>query len=143
MPGASADAQTGFAFATIDSRDGSLRYARTGAYPRIVISSSRTVLSETLAPVRGRALPLVQGSAVIAAGDHVLLFTDGIGRKLSADGKGEAGRTLAKMAAEHHDAENLSRSVLAASRCEEAPDDLTIVVIRVESVGQPALEVVA
>jgi hypothetical protein len=143
MPGASADARTGFAFVTIDSRDGALQYARTGAYPRIVISSARTVLSETLAPIRGRALPLLQGSAAMAAGDRVLLFTDGIGRKLSANGDAEADSTLAKMAAEHQDAERLSRRVLAASRYDEAPDDLTIVVIRVESVGQSALEVVA
>jgi hypothetical protein len=33
--------------------------------------------------------------------------------------------------------------VLAASRYDEAPDDLTIVVIRVDSVGESALEVVA
>jgi serine phosphatase RsbU (regulator of sigma subunit) len=79
----------------------------------------------------------------MAAGDRVLLFTDGIGRKLSANGDAEADSTLAKMAAEHQDAERLSRRVLAASRYDEAPDDLTIVVIRVESVGQSALEVVA
>ena len=126
---------TEFAFATIDTVRGEFRYARTGVYPKVLLASARAPLIERLVPVEGRREPIASGSAKLEPGDHVLLFTDGIGRRLESPEKLRFDRTTG--------AEEARKRIMAVTKRTSEPDDLTVVVVQVTSVGAAAWEGVA
>jgi hypothetical protein len=126
---------TEFAFATIDTVRGEIRYARTGVYPKVLLASARAPLIERLVPVEGRREPIASGSAKLEPGDHVLLFTDGIGRRLESPEKLRFDRTTG--------AEEARKRIMAVTKRTSEPDDLTVVVVQVTSVGAAAWEGVA
>jgi hypothetical protein len=135
-----------FAFAVIDSVACEVRYARTGAYPKVVIASAGGALgTERLVPVKGRTEPIAAGCAPLSAGDYVVLFTDGIGRRLAAaGGQGtpeEIAGTLATRGSRN--AEELRERFLAAARSPADPDDLTVVVVQMLARQASVLGVVA
>jgi sigma-B regulation protein RsbU (phosphoserine phosphatase) len=154
-PDASRSSLTDFAFASIDTIAGEIRYARTGAYPKIVVVSASTVVaSERLVPVSGRQSPISEGRARLVAGDHVILFTDGIGRRLALGNRKpeEAAaallsRTKRQISGEVATADQIGQRFFAATKTSLEPDDLTLVVIQIKAAGQlesaPALRVVA
>lgn len=118
-------AATHVAYAIIDTAAGTLRYARTGDYPRVLAGS--TLSSEQKFEI-GSGTTLYEGSANLRTGDTVLLFTDGIARRVRTTGPTAADgilKALAKKRREH-----------------ELEDDLTAVVVRVTRAGV-AMEVVA
>lgn len=139
-------ALTDFAFASIDIERGELRYARTGAYPKVVLASKSGVrATERLVPVRGRTKPIAEGVAALAAGDHVLLFTDGIGRRLAAGGAPaeDVATALATRTAGSGTADVVRDRFLGTGKESTDPDDLTVVVVRVHAVGAAAVAGVA
>lgn len=119
LESAGAGAPTHVAYAEIDTEAATIRYARTGEFPRVLLS--RTLGSEQKLEAPGGASAVYEGSANLAAGDTVLLFTDGIARKVSTNGTAAVG--------------NIMR-VLARKRGEaELDDDLTAIVIQVIETG--------
>jgi len=80
----------GFLFAVIDPGDGTLRYARTGSYPSLLVS--RQAMSDKLISpqesilkfksILGQSKDVVvtEGSIRIELGESVVFFTDGIAR---------------------------------------------------------------
>jgi hypothetical protein len=124
-----------FAFATVDTVHGEIRYARTGTYPKVLIPRTRSATIERLVPVQGRQDPITAGSASLEPGDYILLFTDGVGRPLESSGNLKFDRSTG--------AEEARKRVMALAKRGGEPDDLTVIVVQVHSVGVAALEVVA
>jgi serine phosphatase RsbU (regulator of sigma subunit) len=146
---------TDFAFASIDTVAGEIRYARTGAYPKVVVVSANAVVaSERLVPVIGRQSPISEGRARLAPGDCVILFTDGIGRRLAVGNRkpedaaaAVLSRTKRQISGEVATADQIGQKFFAATKTSLEPDDLTLVVIQMKTGAQlestPALRVVA
>ena len=158
-PTAGRSSLTDFAFASIDTVAGEIRYARTGAYPKVVVVSanavaSQRVASERLVPVTGRQSPISEGRARLTSGDHVILFTDGIGRRLALGNRRPEdaaaallSRTKGQISGEVATADQIGQRFFAATKGSLEPDDLTLVVIQIKAVGElestAALRVVA
>jgi serine phosphatase RsbU (regulator of sigma subunit)/MFS family permease len=129
---------TDFAFASIDTRAGEIRYARTGSYPKVVVVSAASVVaSEKMVPVKGRVSPLSEGRATLLPGDHVVLFTDGMGRRLAAGNRKpeEAAAVLIprQATAEPGSADRVRERFFRDTKASTEPDDLTLVVIRMQA----------
>ena len=116
---------THVAYAIIDTVEGSIRYARTGDYPRVVLPTALT--KEQRVETAGRAI--FEGAARLRGGDTVLLFTDGIARRARTTGIGAA--------------ENILKALAKKRREHELEDDLTAVVVRVTRIDVAREEVVA
>jgi predicted membrane protein len=126
LEGAGAGAETHVAYAVLDAAAGTIRYARTGDYPRVVVMGALS--GEQKVELPGRGSVIYEGGANLRTGDTVLLFTDGIARRVRTTSPAAAAgilKALAKKRREH-----------------ELEDDLTAVVIRVLRVGS-AMEGVA
>jgi serine phosphatase RsbU (regulator of sigma subunit) len=135
---AARSALTDFAFAAIDTVTGDVRYARTGAYPKVVVvSSSGVVASEKMITVKGRRTPISEGRARLVPGDHVVLFTDGIGRRLAAGNRRpeETAASLISRTPHHQSTGDLCKRFFSATRASLDPDDLTLVVIRIDALA--------
>lgn len=117
-------ATTHVAYAILDNNLGHLRYARTGEYPKVLVSS---LTKERRIQMPGSGKDAYEGSADLRGGDTVLLFTDGIARSVRVSGSRAAEDVL---------------RVLSRKKQHQLSDDLTAVVIRVNRVGS-AMEVVA
>jgi hypothetical protein len=96
--------------------------------------------------VKGRVSPLSEGHARLAPGDHVVLFTDGLGRRLALGNKKpeDAAASLIETAVS---AEQVRDRFFRETRASTEPDDLTLIVIRMqeraEFEGAATLRVVA
>src|SRR5207244_13622229 len=84
------EGEGGLALAIIDASTSTLQYARTGAYPRVLIGHNgnahrvfppeeREVKTEPDRP----AVPVFEATYALKPGDSVLLFTDGIGETIT------------------------------------------------------------
>ena len=150
----------GFAFAVIDTATGELRFARTGNYPKVVLVSERDEETpERMVHVKGRQDPMAEGRAWLTAGDHIVLFTDGIGRRMAQGNRkpeefvsslirGFVSRQGLWFASGRSDqADAIREHCFEATRQSFEPDDLTLVVIHIRSDAQnqtrPAWGVVA
>lgn len=118
-------ATTHVAYAILDNNLGQVRYARTGEYPKVLVSS---LTKERRIQMPGSDKDAYEGSADLRGGDTVLLFTDGIARRTRISGSRAA--------------DDILRVLSRKRREHQLSDDLTAVVIRVEHVGS-AMEVVA
>lgn len=135
-----AAARTTVAYAVIDARAGTLDYARTGSYPRVITAPADTV--ERQVPLAGHD-GIWEGSAFLVSGQSIFFYTDGIARALSA--------STIQLAALHpsRTAEGIHGALLNAigaghgSAHEEREDDLTAVVVRCTHVGAQVGEGVA
>ncbi len=123
---AGSGAATFVAYAVVDTAAGKVHYARTGDYPRVIASSAVNV--EHKIEVPGSALALYEGTASLRPGDALLLFTDGIARRVRISGRDAA--------------EAVERALARKHREYELDDDLTAVVVRLTS-RPAAVEVVA
>ena len=153
---ASAGASADFVFAAIDTAAGEIRYARTSAYPKVVVVSPNSApVAERMVQVRGRLAPIAEGRAPLAPGDHIVLFTDGLGRRLAAGNRRpeEAAAVLVSQALQRDTSLDSNTAgvvrdwfLSATQDCVE-PDDLTLVVIRMQAFaelqGEAELGVVA
>lgn len=100
LEGTGAGAATHVAYAVIDTDAGIIRYARTGEYPRVVLGSALS--SEQKFTISDSGTTIYEGGANLRTGDTVLLFTDGIARRVRTSGPTAAEgilKTLAKSGA--------------------------------------------
>jgi sigma-B regulation protein RsbU (phosphoserine phosphatase) len=121
-----ASASTYVAYAVLDTSVGRLSYARTGEYPKVLLSSK--LVNERRVEIVGTEQFVYEGEVELRGGDTVLLVTDGIARKVRLGGSASAGDVL--------------RALERKRRSTELDDDLTAVVVRIERVGS-AVGVVA
>ncbi|HEV3200011.1 MAG TPA: SpoIIE family protein phosphatase, partial [Bryobacteraceae bacterium] len=133
-------------YAVIDARAATIRFARTGASPRLAINGNRAVEEVAVSPANEIAIQ--HGAAPLGPGDAVVFYTDGLVSQIAERKREAVDRFLAKTAATLRDgsAAELHSAILKAaiSRRNETPlDDVTAVVIRLEERGEQALEVVA
>ena len=126
LEGAGTEAATHVAYAVIDTAAGTVRYARTGDYPRVVVASALS--GEQRVELPGSGTVLYEGTVNLRTGDTVLLFTDGIARRVRTTGPAAA--------------DNILKALAKKRREHELEDDLTAVVVRVTRVGA-LMEVVA
>ncbi|HKX28413.1 MAG TPA: SpoIIE family protein phosphatase [Blastocatellia bacterium] len=140
----------GLAYAVIDARDGTLRYARTTDYPLILVQEAGA--SSPLAQPAERTLRftsklgaheeicLIEGSCSLRPGDSVVLFTDGLAKDWADHGSSPAAE-LARVLDSSRPGpaeklrENLAKAVDACSRRAKKRglrDDLTAIVVRLE-----------
>lgn len=115
---------THVAYAVIDTNLGHLRYARTGEYPKVLVSSSLT--AERKIDIPGTDKIIYEGMADLRGGDTVTLFTAGIARKV---------RTTDSRASE-----DILRVLKRKRREHELDNDLTAVVVSVTRIAA-AMEV--
>jgi len=138
---------TGVTFAVVDAAEGTLRYARTGDYPRVMVSRGGAgghMLTPEERAVRFAAaggapeILVTEGHFQLAEGDEVVLLTDGIPRSLAGAGRApeaEFQRLLGADGARTN--EELDRALTKAvdasakrARSLGLEDDLTAVVVR-------------
>ena len=132
-----------FFWGIYDRRDGSVRYVNAGHnYPMLVRRDGAVERLETGGVLLGvlENMPYAEGATTLAAGDALVLFTDGVTEAWSADDPddeyGEE-RLLAALTAHHAESAD---AILDAVRTDVVEftgggaldDDLTLVVIRCE-----------
>src|SRR5581483_3586149 len=143
----------GFLYAVLDTSDGTLRYARTGNAPQILIcGNGRDVAARRPEEHESRfpldrsgetTISVLSGHCSVETGDAVMLFTDGIAR--TWEGSELSGKEgFWKVIASHHPnsghhlGEALRRAMGESGRRAQRlgiEDDLTAVVVRVERSG--------
>lgn len=150
----------GFAYAVIDTNHGTLRYARSGAYPLIAVArSARANGPNDLAgpatrlpkerQLRFRAgkdadetLTVTEGLSFLEAGEVVILMTDGLAKTWEREDKFAADvlwRELAKQFADAGEPLDKTLDKVMGESTRQAvrlgvEDDLTAVVVKVECV---------
>jgi sigma-B regulation protein RsbU (phosphoserine phosphatase) len=128
------DAPMTVLYAVIDGRNGSVRYARAGDWPRLSINGK--ALAEEIVSDRRDGFTIRHGAATLAPLDVIFFYTDGWAAQIA--GRTRKGpedfivRTTRKLgdvpAGELHDA--LMRAALR--RKDAPPDDVTTVMVRRE-----------
>ena len=122
----SAGATTTVAYAVVDTGMGEIRYARTGEYPKVVVASRPA--KEIRMDIPGSNKAIYAATLQLRGGDAILLFTDGIARRVRLSASDSA--------------EEMLRALKRRRSAAELEDDLTAVVVRVLRTGA-AMEVVA
>ena len=135
--------RTSVAYAVVDVHRGVIDYARTGAYPKVVVTSA-----DGLVPRNERELSsLREGSALIGAGDSVVFYTDGVARRIDARSSSLQEDWIQNLANSHANADSLHRGLFAAIGADgktlDLEDDLTAIVIRCTRAGSALMEGVA
>jgi sigma-B regulation protein RsbU (phosphoserine phosphatase) len=140
-------------YAIIDLEAATLTLARAGHTPTIVVSDGASHLITPEGMVLGLRLPgagqrfeemLREHSRPIAAGDVIVLYTDGITEAMDADGELFGDTALAHVLAsqQHLDAagirERVLREVMAFVGDAEPHDDMTMVIIKIAATGAAA-----
>jgi len=144
------DEGVGFVYAVVDSAGGTLRYARTGIYPRVLVGRrgfgsahdpEEREAAFALDDLSRPPLAVTTATCPLAPGDSVILFTDGLAgsgvvQLLSELKPGPAG----------HLHERLTKAVDASfkqARKRGFEDDMTAIVVRLERAVAEAAEEVA
>lgn len=125
LEGAGAGTTPYVAFAILDTAAATIRWARTGEFPRVALP---TLSAEQRVELPGSDTVILEGSAPLRTGDTVLLFTDGIARRVRTSGPAAA--------------DNILKALSRKRREHELEDDLTAVVVRITRATQ-AMEGVA
>jgi MFS family permease len=144
--------RTTLAYAVIDARRRTLRYARTGAYPRIIVTrgGGPSTLYEREVPTANREQSVHEGSLDLKIGDSIFFYTDGIARRIAARSRLPQEEWLNQLdfgsqpdahAAHRHLLESIGAGSSAARQ--ELEDDITAVVIRCSRTDQAFFEGVA
>jgi serine phosphatase RsbU (regulator of sigma subunit) len=148
------NAGMGIVFAVIDSSEGTIRYARTGDYPRVYLG--RRGEKNTFSPTENESSFFAAHGAVpesftvasalldLESGDTVMVFTDGIAQATGRSGDGAAESLWGDIGAKGADPspEKLQNDLEAilekagkrADKAGVAPDDLTALLVRVRKV---------
>jgi sigma-B regulation protein RsbU (phosphoserine phosphatase) len=142
----------GFAYAVIDPGDGTLRYARVGTHPAIMVANENSPGRLSLAEEReikfksnrkeGRLadadILVIEGSCALGEGDSVAMLTDGIVKNWKNDKTGPAAE-LSKVLTDARGADSaalqeaLEKNVKEGSkraRKQMVDDDLTVVIVK-------------
>lgn len=150
------DANMGIVYAVIDSSDMTVRYARTGAYPRMLVgrTDANASASEALEPQEmetkfkvpagsreqsPETFSVISGITDVKRGDYIVFFTDGLATALSESGTSPSQSVWRSISNEEMDSyEKLQKSVQTtiestSKRAQKAglADDLTTLVVRV------------
>ncbi len=144
------EAGSGLAYAVIDAADHTLRYARFGDHPAVVVRRGKN--GEQSVPteerevkflsnrVAGQSVRLIEGTVMLTEGDTVFFYTDGIEkswRKKGTSAESEFARVIVNSAAKSVDLqEALNASIQeCAKRAKRqgTEDDLTAVIIKIET----------
>ena len=142
-------------YLVIDLKAGTLAYARAGHYPLVYVpgpyAAQRTpkllapdglVLGLQLDEGRTFARLLEEVTVPLGRGDLFVLYTDGVTEAMNADGDCFGDARLAALIAQHADLsadelrERILRDVDAFTASAVQQDDMTMVLLRVEQVGQ-------
>src|SRR5262245_25842598 len=150
------EAGVGLAYAVIDAGDGTLRYARVGTHPAIMIANEKS--PGQLSPPEEREIKfksnrkdgkrgdddisVIEGSCALGPGDSVAMLTDGIVKGWN-NSKTNPGAELSKVLTNaRHDSgalqKALDKSVKLCSkraRKQETDDDLTVVIVKLNQTG--------
>lgn len=141
------DSQVGLAYAVLDPSDGILRYARTGAYPRVFVQQQahrdklrvpeESELKFSATRAGDEPIHLIQGRCELEPGDGLVLFTDGIAKSLAARQQRpeeELSQILVEQSGAHlqESLMKLMNDSANRARKEGREDDLTAVVVRLE-----------
>jgi len=115
-------------YAVIDARNGSLRYARAGASPRIVVNG--VGLAEEIVGDRAGGMEIRHGAAMLAANDVLVVYTDGWARLIAE--RRRVGADVFLKSLDAPDASEAHRAVIGGAL--EHPgagidDDVTAVVV--------------
>ena len=144
------DEGTGFLFAVIDPEDRTLRYARTGSYPSLLVS--RNDISGKLISPQENALKfksilaqnnevvVTEGSIRIELGESVIFFTDGIAKNWAKKDRSPEMEFSKVLAGKRGESNQELQSTLTESMKETAKharkngleDDLTAVIVRLK-----------
>jgi serine phosphatase RsbU (regulator of sigma subunit)/MFS family permease len=142
----------GLAYAVIDPGDGTLRYARVGTHPAIMVANENSPGRLSLAEEReikfksnrkeGRLadadILVIEGSCALGEGDSVAMLTDGIVKNWKNDKTGPAAE-LSKVLTDARGADSaalqeaLEKNVKEGSkraRKQMVDDDLTVVIVK-------------
>ena len=148
----------GLAYAVIDADDGTLRYARVGTHPAIMVANENSPGQLSLPEEReikfksnrkeGRLadsdISVIEGSCAIGEGDSVAMITDGIVKNWKKDKTGPAAE-LSRVLTDARGADSaalqeaLDKSVKECSkraRKRETDDDLTVVIVKLNQKGE-------
>lgn len=117
-------------YAVIDGRDGSLRYARSGRSPRLLLNGAP--LAEEIVADRADGFEIRHGAATLAENGTLLVFTDGLSRQLARRSPQRVEETVRELGRRCGEASDVHRAVLDAAfrrKKDTPPDDVTTVVI--------------
>lgn len=141
------------AYAVIDPAKSTIRYARTGTYPKVIVAgrdrSSPQLEREVAAPYEGHPHSIHEGSAHLSAGDSIVLYTDGVANRIARRTAAAEEDWVWKVAQDQRDAKGLCFNLLESlganpeKHSGELEDDLTAIVIHCTETGAAAMEVVA
>ncbi|MCI0664356.1 MAG: SpoIIE family protein phosphatase [Acidobacteria bacterium] len=143
------DAGTGFLFAVIDPEDGTLRYARTGSYPSLLVSQPG--MGKFISPLenalrfkstlgRDNDVVITEGSIRIELGESVIFFTDGLAKNW-AKKNGSPEVELSKVLASNRSESNqelqsalteVIKKTAKHARKNGLEDDLTAVIVKLK-----------
>ena len=148
------EAGVGLAFAVIDAGDGTLRYARVGSHPVIMVANEESPGQLSLPEEReikfesgrraGANISVIEGSCALRPGDSVAMLTDGIVKNWKHDQTGPAAE-LSKVLtdAQGDDSaalqEALDKNIKGRSKRARklwAEDDLTVVIVKLTPGGE-------
>jgi serine phosphatase RsbU (regulator of sigma subunit) len=149
------EAGSGLAYAVIDASDRTLRYARFGEHPAIIVR--RGIYSEQTVPteerevrylsnrVAGQSVRLIEGTVMLNEGDIIFFYTDGIEKSWKKKGTSaemEFARVIATSTAKSVDLqealEGSIKECAKRAKRQGTEDDLTAVIIKVESAAGSA-----
>ena len=148
----------GLAFAVIDAGDGTLRYARVGTHPAIMVANEKSPGQLSVPEEReikfkssrkeGRFadadISVIEGSCALGEGASVAMLTDGIVKNWKNKKTGPAAE-LSKVLIDASGADSaalqeaLVKSVKECSkraRKQETDDDLTVVIVKLNQKGE-------
>jgi serine phosphatase RsbU (regulator of sigma subunit) len=148
------EAGVGLAFAVIDAGDGTLRYARVGSHPVIMVANEESPGQLSLPEEReikfesgrraGANISVIEGGCALRPGDSVAMLTDGIVKNWKHDQTGPAAE-LSKVLTDAHGAnsaalqEALDKNIKGRSkraRKRKTDDDLTVVIVKLAPGGE-------
>lgn len=159
-----------FAYALIDTTDGTLRYARCGDYPLVAVAyparhaapQGDSVTPATRLPKErqlrfranedsGEAFTVTEGLSFLESGETILLMTDGLARALERDDKFAADalwREISKHSMESSEPLDKTLDKVMGESARHAlrlgvEDDLTAVVLKVEHLTQTLSTMIA
>ncbi len=128
-------------YSVIDTCTGTVRYARTGVSPRLLIDGNQP--PEEVTAGHPGEMSICIGAASLAPNDALVFFTDGFETQIAVQKRQPAERYLAKIVKDIRSgsAADLHRAILQAvirRKSEQPPDDVTAVVVRLDrQVGRP------
>jgi serine phosphatase RsbU (regulator of sigma subunit) len=148
----------GLAYAVIDAGDGTLRYARVGTHPAIMVADEKSPGQLSVPEEReikfksnrkeGRLadadISVIEGSCALGEGASVAMLTDGIVKNWKSNKTGPAAE-LSKVLTDADGADSaalqgaLDKSVKECSkraRKRETDDDLTVVIVKLNQKGE-------